>query len=167
MNSMQQHLIKYARYHRDPRNINTHFIGIPLIVLSLILLLNLIVFVLFGITVKLGVVIAAITSGYYLKLDLKLGSIMTVFMVLLCSIAEVMSDYGDTLLLGVGLFVVGWVFQFVGHYFEGKKPAFVDDLMGLVIGPLFVVAEILFLIGFFKDLKASIEQHAGMIEKQT
>ena len=92
---------------------------------------------------------------------------MTVFMVLLCSIAEVMSDNGDTLLLGVGLFVVGWVFQFVGHYFEGKKPAFVDDLMGLVIGPLFVVAEILFLIGFFKDLKASIEQHAGMIEKQT
>lgn len=167
MNSMQQHLIKYARYHRDPRNINTHFIGIPLIVLSLILLLNLIVFVLFGITVKLGVVIAAITSGYYLKLDLKLGSIMAVFMVLLCSIAEVMSDYGDTLLLGVGLFVVGWVFQFVGHYFEGKKPAFVDDLMGLVIGPLFVVAEILFLIGFFKDLKESIEQHAGMIEKQT
>lgn len=92
---------------------------------------------------------------------------MAVFMVLLCSIAEVMSDYGDTLLLGVGLFVVGWVFQFVGHYFEGKKPAFVDDLMGLVIGPLFVVAEILFLIGFFEDLKASIEQHAGMIEKQT
>jgi uncharacterized membrane protein YGL010W len=31
---------------------------------------------------------------------------------------------------GIGTFVVGWVIQFVGHYYEGKKPAFVDDLLG-------------------------------------
>ena len=58
----------------------------------------------------------------------------------------------------IGLFVVGWVFQFIGHYFEGRKPAFVDDIMGLAIGPLFVVAEVVFMLGFRKDLKAAVEQ---------
>ncbi|MBG22718.1 MAG: hypothetical protein CMF22_04575 [Idiomarinaceae bacterium] len=58
---------------------------------------------------------------------------------------------------GVGLFVVGWVFQFIGHYFEGRKPAFVDDIMGLAIGPLFVVAEVVFMVGGKKQLQQAIE----------
>ena len=32
-------LVQYARYHRDPRNIASHFIGIPLIVLAVGVLL--------------------------------------------------------------------------------------------------------------------------------
>ena len=39
---------------------------------------------------------------------------------------------------GLGFFVVGWIIQFVGHYYEGKKPAFADDLVGLLVGPMFV-----------------------------
>ncbi len=41
----------------------------------------------------------------------------------------------------------GAVIQFVGHYYEGKKPAFVDDVSGLIVGPLFVVAEVAFCWG--------------------
>jgi len=66
---------------------------------------------------------------------------------------------------GIGLFVVGWVFQFVGHYYEGKKPAFVDDIMGLVIGPLFVVAEVLFMVGARKTLHADIVAIAGEVRQ--
>ena len=36
--------------------------------------------------------------------------------------------------LAVGLFSVGWGFQFAGHLFEGKKPSFVEDKRMLVIG---------------------------------
>jgi uncharacterized membrane protein YGL010W len=57
---------------------------------------------------------------------------------------------------GIGLFVVGWIIQFVGHYFEGRKPAFMDDIMGLAIGPLFVAAELAFLLGLRKDLEAGM-----------
>jgi uncharacterized membrane protein YGL010W len=53
--------------------------------------------------------------------------------------------------------VIGWAIQFVGHYFEGKKPAFVDDIMGLMIGPLFVAAELAFLLGLRQELKQQIE----------
>jgi len=36
--------------------------------------------------------------------------------------------------LAVGLFSTGWGFQFAGHWFEGKKPSFVDDKRMLLIG---------------------------------
>lgn len=64
---------------------------------------------------------------------------------------------------GVGLFVVGWAFQFVGHFWEGRKPAFVDDLVGLVIGPLFVVAEAGFLLGLRPEVQAAIEARSGPV----
>lgn len=38
--------------------------------------------------------------------------------------------------LAAGLFTAGWGFQFVGHYFEGRKPSFVDDKRNLLVGVL-------------------------------
>ena len=34
----------------------------------------------------------------------------------------------------LGLFVVGWILQFVGHYFEGKPPEFLRDRRFLFVG---------------------------------
>ena len=62
---------------------------------------------------------------------------------------------------GVGSFVVGWVLQFIGHYYEGRKPAFVDDIVGLLVGPMFVMAEALFALGWGRELHAEIERQAG------
>ncbi len=38
--------------------------------------------------------------------------------------------------IAVPLFTVGWGFQFVGHYFEGKKPSFTEDRRQLLVGAL-------------------------------
>ena len=38
--------------------------------------------------------------------------------------------------LAAAMFSTGWAFQFVGHYFEGKKPSFVEDRRNLVVGLL-------------------------------
>ena len=73
---------------------------------------------------------------------------------------------GAWLWWGIGLCVVGWAIQFVGHVYEGRKPAFVDDLVGLVIGPLFVVAEAVFALGLRRDLHAAIEQRAGPVRQR-
>jgi CRP-like cAMP-binding protein len=63
---------------------------------------------------------------------------------------------------GIGLFVIGWVFQFVGHVaYEHRKPAFVDDVIGLLIGPLFVLAEALFGFGWRPALREAIEAQVG------
>lgn len=50
----------------------------------------------------------------------------------------------------------------MGHYFEGRKPAFVDDLIGLLIGPLFIAAEAGFLLGLRKDVEAEVNVRAGV-----
>ena len=62
---------------------------------------------------------------------------------------------------GLGVFVVGWVIQFVGHYFEGRKPAFADDITGLLVGPMFVVGEVLMALGLLAQLRLAVERQAG------
>jgi len=62
---------------------------------------------------------------------------------------------------GIGLFVGGWIVQFIGHFFEGRKPAFVDDLIGLVVGPLFVAAEVVFALGLRKEVADEIVRRSG------
>jgi uncharacterized membrane protein YGL010W len=64
---------------------------------------------------------------------------------------------------GLGLFFIGWVLQFIGHYFEGRKPAFVDDLVGLLVGPMFVVGEVLMSAGLLQRMRMDIERQAGAI----
>jgi len=60
-----------------------------------------------------------------------------------------------------GLIVGGWALQFLGHYFEGRKPAFLDDLGAVLDGPLFLVAEAAFAIGLSPELRAEVERRAG------
>ncbi len=36
--------------------------------------------------------------------------------------------------IAVAMFVVGWIFQFVGHAFEGKPPEFFSDPRFLFVG---------------------------------
>ena len=40
MRTLEENLTQYAAYHRDRRNIATHFVGVPMIVFSIILALN-------------------------------------------------------------------------------------------------------------------------------
>jgi uncharacterized membrane protein YGL010W len=61
----------------------------------------------------------------------------------------------------LGLFIGGWIIQFVGHAFEGRKPAFVDDLSSFLIGPLFIIAEAAFMLGMRKELEREIVARAG------
>ena len=153
MRTLQQHLSAYGAYHRDRRNVITHFIGIPMIVLAVVTLLSR--------PALLAVAVAAVLGLYYLILDRKLGLIMTALLALSLWIGHALAALPTHtwLAVGVGGFAVGWVLQFIGHVFEGRKPAFIDDIMSLAIGPLFVVVEALFACGLLSQLKA--ELHAG------
>ena len=46
------------------------------------------------------------------------------------------------LYLAIGVFVVAWIGQFVGHKIEGRKPSFLTDLTYLLIGPAWVLAKL-------------------------
>lgn len=45
-------------------------------------------------------------------------------------------------LLGAGLFVFGWILQFVGHAFEGKMPSFFSDPKFLLVGAMWFVKKV-------------------------
>ncbi len=44
---------------------------------------------------------------------------------------------------GLGLFVVGWILQFIGHAVEGNSPAFFSNPLQLLVGPIFIVRKYL------------------------
>lgn len=165
MKSLVDHLSQYAAYHRDPRNIATHFIGIPLIFVAVAVLLSRPGWPVGAVLVSPALLIAVASAWFYLRLELRLGVLMTVLLALALWLGQVLAVQSTLVWLGsgLGMFVAGWVIQFVGHYYEGRKPAFVDDLTGLIVGPLFVVVEAGFLLGLRSELKRAIEERAGPV----
>lgn len=165
MRTLTDHLASYAAYHRDRRNIATHFVGIPLIVFAVSVLLARPSFAVGGgaLTLNAAWLVGAAATVFYLRLSVGYGLAMAALLALFIAAATVVAQASTAWWLGagVGLFVLGWIIQFVGHYFEGRKPAFLDDLLGLLIGPLFVVAEAGFALGIGRALKAEIEARAG------
>ena len=44
--------------------------------------------------------------------------------------------------LALGVFVVAWIGQFIGHKIEGKRPSFLTDLVYLLVGPLWTLGKL-------------------------
>ncbi len=153
-------MVQYAAYHRDRRNIATHFVGIPLIVFAVGVLLARAS--LFGFSAA-WIVWALATAWYLTRGNLVLGLATSAVNAVLMLLAHPLAagSMAGWLAWGVGAFVVGWIIQFIGHYYEGRKPAFVDDLVGLLVGPMFVVAEAMFAAGWGRPLLAEIERRVG------
>lgn len=169
MKTLAEQLTMYAKYHRDPRNIATHFVGIPMIVVAIAILLSKPSLVVAGLVLSPATVVIVAACLYYFKLSKPLGVLMSVLFGLTLYVAYKVAAMSAQVWLawGIGLFVIGWVAQFIGHYYEGKKPAFVDDLSGLLIGPLFIVCELLFALGLLAETKGIVEREAGTIKHQT
>ena len=165
MKTFSEQLSKYALYHRDSRNILTHLVGIPLIVLAVLTLLSRPAVELGGLTITPALIVLILSCIYYIRLNIRYGLVMTILLLAGLQLSMLFASLSTAawLGLGIGLFIVGWIIQFVGHAYEGKKPAFVDDIIGLVIGPLFIVVEVAFMLGFSKALKQEIELQAGAI----
>jgi uncharacterized membrane protein YGL010W len=148
----------YAAYHQDARNKATHFLGVPVIVLSLMIPLSWLRIE----PISAAMVVTAALLAYYLLLDIPLGLAMCVVMAALLWLGQTIADQGALIgwvWFGV-LFVGGWILQLVGHVFEGRKPALVDNLFQIFIAPLFLAAEVFFALGYKPRLHAAMQEHA-------
>lgn len=168
MRTLTDQLAQYAAYHRHRCNIATHFVGIPLIVVAVAILLSRPAWTpsALSFSVSPAWLVFAAATLYYLALDVPLGIAMGVLSAVCVALGTWCAQQSTLVWLGsgIGLFVVGWIIQFVGHTaYEHRKPAFVDDLIGLAIGPLFVLAEALFVIGWRPALRAAIDAQAGPV----
>jgi uncharacterized membrane protein YGL010W len=136
---LQGHFSDYASFHRTPGNQACHYIGIPLIVFSLLALLAQVpLFTLGSFTVTAAEVVVALATVYYLVLDAPLAVMM-----LVASVASAALGRVTPVGVAVALFVLGWVFQFIGHYvYEKKSPAFFRNFAHLLVGPLWILAKV-------------------------
>lgn len=160
-------MVQYAHYHRDRRNIATHLVGVPLIFMAIGIMLTQPLWTLGNLWLTPAWLAWGLTSLWYLtRGHLLLGLATTVvnglLMVLAHLLAPMAAPWGLVAWqLGLALFVIGWTIQFVGHYWEGRKPAFVDDIVGLLVGPMFVVGEVLMALGLMSPMRMAIERQAG------
>jgi uncharacterized membrane protein YGL010W len=162
MKSLEDQMSFYAAYHQDARNKATHFVGVPIIVLSLFIPLSWLRFELGGVTLTAAMIFAGVVLIYYFTLDIVLGLGMLVFNAVLIWLAQVIADLG-TLQGWIAfaiLFIGGWILQLVGHVFEGRKPALADNLFQIFVAPIFLCAELFFALGYKPKLHAAVQERA-------
>lgn len=135
---LKGHFADYAAFHRTPGNQACHSLGIPLIVLSGFGLLSQVTLLrLGGYGVSPAELLLLAACLYYLALDAGLALLMSLASGVLLLVGRQL-PWG----LDLGLFVLGWILQFVGHYaYEKRSPAFFKNLTHLLVGPLWILAK--------------------------
>ncbi|MDM0045293.1 DUF962 domain-containing protein [Variovorax dokdonensis] len=140
-------LAHYGESHRHPTNELIHLIAIPAIMVSIVGLL-------YALHPWVAYAFVAASMVYYAMLRAPLLlAIMAVWTVAVFALVHAMGE--RVLSISAGIFIVGWIFQFIGHKIEGKKPSFFEDLQYLYVGPLFVVVQLLGRMGFKQGTAAN------------
>jgi len=144
--SMKQPRLKlefqdYSQHHRNRTNLILHEIGIPMIMISLLGLLghlrlspHPINSSHWGICLNSGVILWALATLWYLALDWKIAIPFGLFSL---GIVLIGLEIPGPFLWG--LFTAGWLLQLTGHaIYEKNRPAFLQNLKHLLIGPLWI-----------------------------
>ena len=146
----ERQVAMYASYHRDPRNRLTHYVGVPTITLSVFMALALWRWGGAGFSISAGTGLFALMGLLWLVLHPVIGAVLVALMLPLYGIGEYLTAVLPTttvwILAGI-MFVGGWVLQFVGHAFEGRRPAFLDNGFQVFVAPMFFAAELMAVLG--------------------
>jgi uncharacterized membrane protein YGL010W len=138
MRTRRQYTDEYALSHQNRANQAIHLVCVPAIFFATVA---------FGFLVPVGpwpwANVATLASLPVLAFYARLGrsSFLTglVWLVASLLLCRGLQAIGAPLLeIAVATFAIAWLVQFVGHRIEGAKPSFLDDLLFLLIGPLFV-----------------------------
>lgn len=163
-----EQLAVYAAYHRNRLNQATHHIGVPLIVYSLLLASSQfhVATISFGQSIlylPLSSLLLTFLLLFYLINEMTVGLIATLIYCLIYVAAEYVSRSMPTKVWSVFLFcfISGWVIQFVGHVFEGRRPAFFSNALQIFMAPPFLIAEILFAFKRHKKLQHEIIERSA------
>jgi uncharacterized membrane protein YGL010W len=126
-------LERYGEFHRNRTNKAIHWVCVPLIVWSVLGALS------SASPVAAYVAIGA-TIVFYLWLSLPLALGMLGVIALMVWPLTVLGS--RALIVSIAVFVAAWIGQFIGHIVEGRKPAFLEDVRSLLIGPVWLLADL-------------------------
>lgn len=130
----------YASYHQTAGNKAFHRLGIPLIMLTLIGMLTRVpLFEAGGYRINAAMLLIALSTIYYLVVEWRLAVAMLAVSIGMYFLGALMAMW-----LNVTLQITGWIFQFIGHsVYEKKQPAFFKNLTHLMIGPLWILNDLI------------------------
>jgi uncharacterized membrane protein YGL010W len=148
MRTANEWLNEYGESHHNPTNEALHWICVPVILWCVLGLLWATPFP-DGVRTSFPlanwatlVTLAAVIYYALLSVRLALG-VLPLLLLMLWSIAALSHNTIAPLwLICVVLFVLAWIGQFVGHAIEGKRPSFFKDVQFLMIGPLWLLANL-------------------------
>ena len=129
---------EYNEYHRDPVNAAIHKLAVPLIVFHVLAMLDWISldleFAGLPITMAHAIFIPALL--WYLLMSARLAAVMALFSALCLWLGRMTPSEAV-----IAIAIFAWIAQLVGHArFEGKAPAFKDNLLQLLVGPVYFIA---------------------------
>jgi uncharacterized membrane protein YGL010W len=132
-------LAHYGESHQNPTNEAIHMVAIPAIMFSIVGLL-------YALHPWVAYAFVAASLVYYAML--RSPAFLVTMLVGTIALLAAVQALGDLVFpVSVAIFVVAWVFQFIGHKIEGKKPSFFEDIQYLWVGPLFVLSRIFLRLG--------------------
>ena len=162
MKSLEEQMSFYAAYHQDGRNKLSHFIGVPAIIFGLFIALGWLRVELGGVTLTAAMLLAAAVMLWYFVLDVPLALAMLAVNGLLLYLADqvAVQPVKEGALWFLAFFGGGWVIQLIGHVFEGRKPALVDNFFQIFVAPIFLAAEVFFALGYKPELHRAVQKRA-------
>ncbi|RZJ50116.1 MAG: DUF962 domain-containing protein [Chryseobacterium sp.] len=145
---------EYGESHRNSTNKLIHWICVPLIFWTILGFISLIPSPhfcgsYFGCISLVSLIAVILVSIFYVRLSVLIGFIMIIAMLLMEHFAYAVNiHFGNkSWMIYLGVFILTWILQFVGHKIEGKKPSFLKDLQFLLIGPIWLLSFVLKKLG--------------------
>jgi len=143
MRPLADWLSEYGSSHRNKTNKAIHWVCVPLIVWSIILLFWSIPVPQFLADTSLNwahvAILLAVIYYFFLSVSLAIGMLIIFWLMLLASAIFVKSVSFPVWIAGLSIFFLAWAGEFYGHKIEGKKPSFLKDVQFLLIGPLWLM----------------------------
>lgn len=145
MNKINSLLSEYGESHQNHTNKVIHKVFVPLIMWTVIGLFWAIPkpsFMETSVWLNFATIFVGGCLLYYISLSFKyfMAMIPVVGIMLYLQFLMWMNmSYMAFVITNIVVFAISWVFQFVGHKIEGKKPSFLKDLLFLLVGPLWVL----------------------------
>lgn len=147
MKNIYDWLDAYGESHQNPTNKKIHWVCVPLIMITLLGLLSFIKFPISisqYIPINLSSVLIILALIFYLRLSISISFgmifISTVSLLIIHRLEILFPDMLQLLFIYIGVFILSWIGQFIGHKIEGKKPSFFEDIQFLLIGPAWLLS---------------------------
>lgn len=144
MRNVNALLNEYSEGHQNRINKKIHWVCVPAIMFSLLGLLWSLPFPFkTSSLINWATVLITLSLIYYFFLSWKLAIGMLFSSLFMILIFRWMDGFSVPLWqIAIAVYIVAWIGQFIGHHIEGKRPSFFKDIQFLLIGPVWLLADV-------------------------